>query len=471
MPLLMPTGGFKSLQANRQPSFFISCQPGMEQDVLDEIKEVWSFLIERDGSSNSLVLPEFKLIEGGLEAEFDLMMACQLNFFLKSASRILMRIMEFRCRDLPKLFQKVNQFNWSGLLLNGCAYSLQVAASGSRLNNEKRIEKTIREAVEKAIAKSNNNANLNKTLGAIDIYVRVVEDQFTLSVDLSGEHLHKRNWAVKKGSAPLRETIAASMLRLLISDCSLQELRQVNLVDPMCGSGTLLTEAATLHWPNWWREYSFKYLKDCPRLLLQEKLIGNYRGLQFKPIFNKFYGYDRDSKMVDLIHANLTEIKDKSGIDLTPDFETLKRDLFEDRFVSGQEERSGQDLNQDSRIKGCDLGGSFGESKSKMLWIVCNPPYGERLQQSLNIEKTETNSENDHDLGGSSGSKGQVDYLKKWLSTVNQTYRPERIVFIYPIINEESAQKCFEGFRILRTKNIRHGGIRVRIWVLTPKRG
>jgi len=111
------------------------------------------------------------------------------------------------------------------------------------------------------------------TSSQVSIYIRVEDDNCTISLDTTGEHLHKRGWSILKGEAPLRETISAYLLKETIGDASAAELSQVVLCDPMMGSGTILTEARSLWQGQFQRDFAFKHWKKVPKLLLSPSFI------------------------------------------------------------------------------------------------------------------------------------------------------------------------------------------------------
>jgi putative N6-adenine-specific DNA methylase len=323
--------------------FYVSCNPGFEEAVAAEIKESWTWLIGLNGMPNATAYPEMTLEKGGVTVDAPLEYGLQLNFFLKTAHRILWRVAEFRVRDFPKMFEKVRQIPWTKYLETPDVEWV-VSASKSRLNHEKRIEDTCREAFAKAFPGKPEGKNPVQ-----QIFVRVHDDLCSISLDSSGEHLHKRGWGTRKGEAPLRETLAAFVLRQLIGDTPPAALSQITLVDPMCGSGTLLLEAASLWKPNFGREYPFMHWKQTPKIFKTELWKKNYRLLNEESPFKAMTGFDLDDKVLAAARENLQDLKTQTG--LNPQIRFEKENLFEG---TGQ-------------IDG-------------VVWCVSNPPYGERLR-------------------------------------------------------------------------------------------
>jgi putative N6-adenine-specific DNA methylase len=131
--------------------FFVSTPLGFENTALTEMKEVWPYLLGKDAKTHALPFPEIEVHQGGLEFETDLFAALQLNFFLKTANRVLLRMTSFRTKDLPKFYQKFKSLPWKEYLPHGHV-EWEVAAQKSRLNNEKRLQESAEKALSELFA-------------------------------------------------------------------------------------------------------------------------------------------------------------------------------------------------------------------------------------------------------------------------------------------------------------------------------
>lgn len=315
--------------------FFVVTPPGFEREAEQELREIWPDLLSPAARPHALPLPEVRRLKGGLELETELFAAVQLNFFLKTASRILWRLDSFRVRDFPKLHERLRRVDVARILGPG-NFAVKAAASSSRLGHEGRIEETARSAWKWKDSKDEPA-----------VYLRFEDDVCVVSLDTSGEHLHRRGVNLQRGEAPMRETLAAFCLRHLIQNEPPASLRGVRLVDPMCGSGTLLTEAAGLWGGSFRRSYRFQSFRGLPKLFQQPGFARNYRELPPSP-FARLSGYDRDEKVLAAAADNgARAMMDHPGASL--DFHR-------------------QDLLKASPQPGDDR-----------LWVVSNPPYGERL--------------------------------------------------------------------------------------------
>lgn len=384
---------------------FISCQLGFEKALVSEIAEVWPRLLNKEARPHSEPLQVLEVDRGGVLIESSEFLALQLNFFLKLANRILFRKKVFKAKDFPKLF---NQFSTlkKDLDVGDCEWEFQVSASESRLNNEKRIieilekifavknsGKVIQMENSTASSRSNKNDERNKSASPMKtpatkfkqkLFVRMHQDTCTVSLDSSGEHLHFRGYKSLLGEAPLRETLAAFCLQQMIGESSAAELAGVTWLDPMAGSGTFLFEVSQLWLPSRFRDYSFYHWKSCPKLLKSPDLWANY--FVVPATFAELQACDRDSQMIDVMARNAQDLK-------LP-LRATQEDLFsqQDFVVTAsmgvsepdQQEgavSSGAGVIQDKgSVSSQSLRGGQNLSEAKQLWIICNPPYGERLK-------------------------------------------------------------------------------------------
>jgi len=159
----------------------------------------------------------------------------QANLMLRTASRILVRLGSFRCRDFPHLFRGCRDLPWGRFVKPGTRLEVAVSAHRSRLIHRGRIAETVRDAVARALGAAESPGAVRQR-----IQLRLEDDVCTVSIDSSGELLHRRGYRSEAGPAPLRETLAAGILMLLGWD------GREPLLDPMCGSATFLVEGALL---------------------------------------------------------------------------------------------------------------------------------------------------------------------------------------------------------------------------------
>ena len=221
--------------------FFAPCAPGFEDILEGEVK----------------ALPEVTVQggeRGGVSFSDPLDTVYHANLQLRTAHRILLRIDDFLAQSYPALFDRVARVPWELYLGFNPVYSLRVSAKTSRLRHHKNIAKTIADGIRKAVEPLGLTPTLQDD-APLEIHVRLYQDRCSLSLNTSGAHLHKRGYRTLTSKAPLRETLAASVL--LASEVR----RYARVVDPFCGSGTLLIEAALIAKnvpPGWRRSFAFE---------------------------------------------------------------------------------------------------------------------------------------------------------------------------------------------------------------------
>jgi len=225
-------------------SFYVSTLPGMEHLCVEELKSV------------GISTENATLSKGGVEFPGRIHDCYLANLHLRMANRILMRIETFLATNFRQLEKKLAALPWELYLHNGTACKINVTSRHSRLFHSDAIADRIRESIKNRWRHIHYDFDKKQdiTLFPQQIFVRAANDQFTISIDSSGEMLHKRGVKVQGGKAPIRETTAASILAL--AGYHIGE----PLIDPMCGAGTFSLEGAMIanHIPaGWYRDFAF----------------------------------------------------------------------------------------------------------------------------------------------------------------------------------------------------------------------
>lgn len=181
-------------------------------------------------------------VAGGAEWEGGIEEVRSANLQLRIASRVLVRIAEFRARTFFELERHASRIEWSRWLRHKNPITLRVNSKKSKLYHEGAIAERLARAValqtKSAVAEPNDEEHEGEA--AQLFVVRVLRDQFTISIDASGALLHRRGYRQEIARAPLRETLAAALLHA----ASWRGERA--LLDPFCGSGTIPIEAALI---------------------------------------------------------------------------------------------------------------------------------------------------------------------------------------------------------------------------------
>lgn len=359
---------------------FLVIPPGLEDLALREVEL-------------KCPISHVEVHKGGLELSADLDWIVKAHTLLKIPTRILMRLNTFKVRDFPKLFQKFTNFKWNDYLSHPTP-AWEISCSKSRIMHTGRIEETVQKALVEAMRKQPLGKDWEKKqYSPQTFYIRLVDDNLTLSLDLSGEPLYKRGLQKIKGEAPIRENFAAAFAFEILNDLK----EPVVLVDPMCGSGTLLTEALTFYQPLHLRKFSFE---EAP--FFKGRMIKLGPATVSLPA-SKALGFDLNGELLNKVAKELD-----AKLPITfKNQDSLKEKLTTDEAV-----------------------------------ILCNPPYGERIQ-----------------IEGKRGS-----FLKEAWNKFMEEDRPLRFGWVLPSDMDDlfSAPK---GYKMKTKRHLKNGGMAVTFWI------
>ena len=231
-------------------------------------------------------------VEGGVTFNGGWPEVWRANLELRGAGRVLARVAGFRAMHLAQLDKRSRTVPWGDVLRPDVPVRVEASCRRSRIYHAgaaaQRVETAIREAFGAPIAED----------AAVSVRVRIEDDFCTVSVDTSGEMLHKRGHKEAVNRAPMRETMAALFLR----QCGYDGSEPV--LDPMCGSGTFVIEAAEMAaglLPGRSRSFAFEQLASFDRAAW-DGLRANQPAPR-KPAF-AFFGSDRDAGAIEMSRAN-----------------------------------------------------------------------------------------------------------------------------------------------------------------------
>lgn len=249
---------------------FLVAPPGLEDVLADEARAA--------GFAVTGTIPGGVTLTGGWPEVW------RANVALRGATRVLARIAEFRAFHLAQLDKRARKVNWAAVLKPDVPVRVEASTSRSKIYHAKaaaqRVERAIAEELGAPIS----------AVAPVQVKVRIDDNLVTISVDTSGESLHKRGHKLFTGKAPMRETMAALMLRA----CGYDGGEPV--VDPMCGSGTFVIEAAEIAaglLPGRDRAFAFEKLATFDPAALSE-----LRAVPPRETGLRFYGSDRDQGAV-----------------------------------------------------------------------------------------------------------------------------------------------------------------------------
>ena len=302
--------------ANNFEIYLVS-PPGLEAVLFDEVK--------------SKKFNNAKQVLGGVSIQGGWPDVWRANFEIRGTTRVLARIGSFHAGHLAQLDKLARKFPWGEFLRKDVPLNVEVTCKKSRIYHAgaaaQRIETALREEFGATISAEAD----------VSIKARFEDNLCTISIDTSGESLHKRGHKEAIGKAPMRETMASLFLR----QCGYDGHETV--VDPMCGSGTFIIEAAEIAAnlnPGRTRKFAFEQLKSFDAKAWKKMC----ETAQPKPTELKFFGSDRDAGAIKMCKANA----ERAGIaDLT---------IFQNHAVS--------DLLPPPGAPGL---------------VIVNPPYGTRI--------------------------------------------------------------------------------------------
>lgn len=303
-----------------QLNCFAVCPPGLEKICAAEL--------------DALGIDSSVQQAGGVEFSAGLRELYLANLWLRTASRVLVRVGELHARDFPGLFRKAVRLPWGRFIKPGRGCTIRVTCHHSRLSHSGRIAETVQAAIDKALGTVSRSEQPEAL-----VVVRLEQDRCQLSVDSSGELLHRRGYRRSTVPAPLRENLAAGIL------LALGWAGQRTLLDAMTGSGTFAIEAALLaahRAPG--RERRFAFM-DWPR----------YRAGLWQNLLQ-----DADRQALDSLPVRIV------GVDLDSRAIAAARQNAAAAGVAGLIDFSIQPMQELSKPAAEGL-------------ILCNPPYGERL--------------------------------------------------------------------------------------------
>lgn len=327
--------------------FFLTTIPGLESVAHLELCDKWA----RASDFFSLnPYPEVHITKGGLEFEAPLGFGLTLNQYLRVPNRMLLRETSFDAPDEASFVQGLKAIPWEKYFAKGSKFDFQFVSRSSKISMKNQVQRSLEKTLKPQGVKYKK--------GASTIYVRIFRDKCNISFDCTGELAFKRGQDKEVSIASLRESTASGCLRLLF-----QGVRgPFQLIDPMCGSGTFLTEALQVNQKlkrkfNYQSFPVFEKIKEEAEVGVLDIPPGHY------PTPKKVIGYDIHEKAVNLAQKNGSFFKGDR-------YRVEQQDLFE----NGEILRCAQDdafLGHPERSEG----------PLKTI-VVLNPPWGKRLPAS-----------------------------------------------------------------------------------------
>jgi putative N6-adenine-specific DNA methylase len=204
---------------------FATCARGLEKILAEELRELRAEQIE--------------IGRGGIAFQGDTTLLYRANLWLRTAVRVLMPILETPVHSTDDLYAAVQTIDWSRIMTPEHTLAVDCNVRDSAITHSRYAALRVKDAIcDQFVAKLGKRPSVDVETPMVGLNLHIFRDEATLSLDSSGESLHKRGYRTILAKAPLNEALAAGLILLT------GWRGDVPLVDPMCGSGTLCIEAA-----------------------------------------------------------------------------------------------------------------------------------------------------------------------------------------------------------------------------------
>ena len=268
------------------------------------------------------------------------------NMCLRTASRVLVPILTFKAKDADEVYEQVKKINWAQYMTLQTSFQIDATVYSETFRHSRYVTYRVKDAIaDWWTERESKRPNVRLTDPDLYINVHIAAEQVTLSLDSSGESLHKRGYRVAHTEAPINEALAAGLL--LMAGWQ----GETDFYDPMCGSGTLLIEAALIAQniaPGIFRKgFAFEKWQDFDKDLFEEVYNDDSQEREFT---HKIYGSDTSFYAVQAALKNIKAAGQQKCIEV--------------KQIRLQE------------IK---------HEKQEPALIITNPPYGERLAQDKDV--------------------------------------------------------------------------------------
>ena len=267
-------------------------------------------------------------------------MLYKANFCTRTAVKVLKPIKEFKAKDADEVYEEAKKIDWEKYMDVKSTFLVDSVIFSENFRHSKFVAYRVKDAIADYWREKSGGDRPNVVISNPDLRVNVhiAEDEVTISLDSSGESLHQRGYKTATVQAPLNEVLAAGLIMLTGWD------GECDLIDPFCGSGTILIEAALIAqnvYPGVFRkEYAFEKWKDFDADLFDRIYNDDSQEREFD---HKIYGYDINRQVVQIATDNVLNagVKDIVSVE--------QRDFYE-----------------------------FEQPLDKAIMIT-NPPYGDRI--------------------------------------------------------------------------------------------
>lgn len=314
-------------------SIIVPCHFGLEAVLKREITDL-GYEIE-------------KVEDGRVTFKGDEEAICRANMFLRTGERVLLKAGSFKAQTFDELFEGTKKIDWENYIpADGKFWVKKASSVKSKLFSLSDIQSIVKKAMVERMKQHYNINWFEENGAAYPVRVFILKDEVTICFDTSGEHLHKRGYRLLTSKAPITEDLAAALIKL--TPWRADRI----LVDPFCGSGTFLIEAAMM------------------AANIAPGLNRSFEAENWTNIIPKKSWYNTADEAEDLADYNVKT--DLQGYDIDGDIVAAARENAKNAGVDHLIHFQRRDVGALSHPK-------------KYGFIITNPPYGERLEEKKDL--------------------------------------------------------------------------------------
>ncbi len=329
----------KNAQQASALSLFVTCSKGLEGLLENELRECGAQQVRQSVA--------------GVYCTADLRVAYRLIMFSRLCNRVILLLAEGPVMNADDLYDSASVVDWSDHLRPGHTLLISAAGSTEQLIHTQFVAQRIKDAiVDQFRNKGLERPNVSRDAPDLLIHAVIKKDRLSLGIDLAGASLHRRNYRLEQGEAPLKETLAAALL--MRAGWPQRENPKPTLYDPMCGSGTLLIEGALM-------------ALDIAPGLVRESVLTRWPHHQVQ-IWQE---------VQQEAEARKAAAKDWQGM-------TMGSDL--DPRAIDRARRNAQRAGVEAFVQLTEGGLAQTHLTEPPSLVICNPPYAERLGEQTEVE-------------------------------------------------------------------------------------
>jgi putative N6-adenine-specific DNA methylase len=326
---------------------------GLEQILAEEIKKLGGRKVEVKNRA--------------VNCEGDLGFLYKINYSARTALKILVPVLEFKAFNLHQFYDKLFKIEWEQFMDVEQSFAIDATVNSDTFKHSQYVTLKMKDAiVDYFQEKFKKRPNVEPKSPEIKFHLHIDRELVTISLDSSGDALFKRGYRKEQGEAPINEVLASGMLQLAGWD------GKGNFLDPMCGSGTLLIEAAmiALDLPAqiFRKRFAFQNWKNYDYELFTK--IKEFRIERVKEFTGKIVGYDIDARMLNAARTNIESAEMEDIIEVRKqDFFETKKELFPLLMVFNPPYDERISINDDDFYK--KIGDTFKTSYPNTLaWLI-----------------------------------------------------------------------------------------------------